>query len=182
MSCLACAAGYPRECLQDPHCSKVKIDLETVEIKRGGPRKEDELVTDPKSTGRKRAAVLLPLKDEHGNPYDCAWTGLKFAGGGEYPIIGCLGNPATNRHHGPDKDTLNNDEVGRNLHRICTYCHNRWHGKNDNGYEAYVSLVGGLAFIQAHDQESKASPAEVFGAATRPELEAYHQRGKVIFQ
>jgi hypothetical protein len=58
---------------------------------------------------------------------------LEFAGGGVVPIVGCAGNTAADLHHGPDKSTLNN-EVGINLHRICEYCHNRWHELNDEYY------------------------------------------------
>jgi hypothetical protein len=96
---------------------------------RGGPTKSDEEVTDPKSTGRKRAAVLYPIEEG----MVCEWSKLKFAGGGKHPIIGCLGRPASDRHHGPNKDTLRN-ELG-NVHRICDYCHNRWHAANDPDYD-----------------------------------------------
>jgi len=36
------------------------------------------------------------------------------------------------RHHGPDKNTLNNEKG--NVHRICHSCHNRWHTLNDEDY------------------------------------------------
>lgn len=54
-------------------------------------------------------------------------------GGGEFPIQGCSDGVQLNRHHGPDKNTLNN-EPG-NVHRICAHCHNRWHAKNDPDYD-----------------------------------------------
>lgn len=159
--CLPCLVGLPNECYKPngKRCS-LEIDLGETANKRGGPFKQDFEVTDPKSTGRKRAAVLLPLKDSEGNGYVCSWAQLRHAGGGEFPIIGCLGNIATNRHHGPDKDTLNNDEVGRNLHRICTFCHNRWHTLNDATYTAYIERVG-LTGIQAHDPKTRATPEEL---------------------
>jgi hypothetical protein len=47
--------------------------------------------------------------------------------------MGCISGLQRARHHGPDKSTLNN-EVG-NVHRICDYCHNRWHTLNDEGYD-----------------------------------------------
>jgi hypothetical protein len=98
--------------------------------KRGGPLKTNgEDMEDVLSTGRKRAAKAAPIEEG----YVCEWAKRKFAGGGVTPIIGCFGNPATDRHHGPDKSVLNN-EVGTNLHRICSTCHNRWHTLNDTYY------------------------------------------------
>lgn len=46
--------------------------------------------------------------------------------------MGCLDGKQQARHHGPDKNTLNNDTG--NVHRICHQCHNRWHARNDEGY------------------------------------------------
>lgn len=63
---------------------------------------------------------------------DCEWQGKKNCGGGKYPIFGCLDGKQQARHHGPDKNTLNNDYG--NVHRICHQCHNRWHARNDEGY------------------------------------------------
>jgi hypothetical protein len=91
--------------------------------------KDDSALKDQQSTGRKRAAKLFPL-DETAL---CEWAGKKNCGGGQKPITGCLGNLQVARHHGPDKNTLNN-EVG-NVHRICATCHNRWHTLNDEGYD-----------------------------------------------
>jgi len=45
----------------------------------------------------------------------CEWAWLLQAGGGVVPIMGCPGRPASDRHHGPDKNTLNN-----NVGRTCT--------------------------------------------------------------
>src|SRR5690606_34666932 len=96
--------------------------------KRGGPVKENSEITDVLSTGRKRAAVLFPIDPES----PCEWRGLKFAGGGVSPIVGCVYGKQTNRHHGPDKSVLNNESG--NVHRICATCHNRWHAANDEHY------------------------------------------------
>lgn len=97
--------------------------------------KRDDALKDQQSTGRKRAARLYPLHAES----DCEWSGRSDCGGGTNPIIGCggiSGIPAGKqqaRHHGPDKNTLNN-EPG-NVHRICHSCHNRWHAANDPDYD-----------------------------------------------
>lgn len=90
--------------------------------------RRDATLRDQQSTGRKRAAQLFPLNREG----KCEWAGLKNAGGGRYPIVGCRAGLQQARHHGPDKNTLNNDEG--NVHRICHTCHNRWHARNDNDY------------------------------------------------
>lgn len=96
--------------------------------------KTDESLKDQQSTGRKRAAKLYPLNPE---AY-CEWAGKEVQGGGHSPISGCGLRPGTDiglqqsRHHGPDKNTLNN-EIG-NVHRICHACHNEWHAKNDSNY------------------------------------------------
>jgi len=95
----------------------------------GRPQKDASEMADARSSGRKRAAEIAVI-----NPGDiCEWALLKEAGGGIAPIMGCAGYPAQHRHHGPDKNTLNN-ELAINLHRICTYCHNRWHAANDPYY------------------------------------------------
>ena len=132
VSCPACAAGFPYECYSpDNPCSKAPVAdfLKPDGEKRGGAIKADEDVTDPKSTGRKRAALLFPLDTEE----SCEWRGLKTAGGGKHPIVGCVNGVQKNRHHGPDKDTLNNEQG--NVHRICAHCHNRWHAANDSDYD-----------------------------------------------
>lgn len=90
--------------------------------------KDDSALKDQQSTGRKRAAVMYPLDPE----MDCEWARQKNCGGGSSPITGCISGKQQARHHGPDKNTLNN-EAG-NVHRICHNCHNRWHAKNDDGY------------------------------------------------
>jgi hypothetical protein len=90
--------------------------------------KTDNALRDQQSTGRKRAAEMYPLDRDD----DCEWQNKKNCGGGKYPIIGCLEGKQEARHHGPDKNTLNNDEG--NVHRICHRCHNRWHARNDVDY------------------------------------------------
>ena len=98
----------------------------------GRPPKDENDMTDPESSGRKRAAALLPK--EILVTMICEWSMLKEAGGGQFPIKGCHNNKATDRHHGPNKNTLDN-ERGTNLHAICSYCHNRWHAANDPTYD-----------------------------------------------
>lgn len=110
-----------------------------------GLKSLEDMVDDP-SAGRKRAAQLAPIM----RGMRCEWSGLKFAGGGVIPILGCqettLADVKTqelarekgaddvgHRHHGPDKAVMNN-AVGVNLHRVCSACHNRWHALNDKFY------------------------------------------------
>lgn len=96
-------------------------------------------LTDPRSTGRKRADRLFPITPG----MVCEWARLKNVGGGPKPITGCMGNPASDLHHGPDKNTLNNSKMsegigfGENVHRICSFCHNLWHALNDEFYPPY---------------------------------------------
>lgn len=90
--------------------------------------KDDSALRDQQSTGRKRAAKMYPLDPEG----DCEWRMQKNCGGGEYPIVGCMKGKQEARHHGPDKNTLNNEKG--NVHRICHFCHNRWHTLNDPDY------------------------------------------------
>lgn len=84
---------------------------------------------DQQSTGRKTAAKLFPLERDA----PCEWRNRAKCGGGTYPIRGCLSGNQQARHHGPDKNVANN-EPG-NVHRICHYCHNRWHAANDPNYD-----------------------------------------------
>ena len=161
--CIACAADFHWECYQpdgDSCCCPVGVVFEG--NKRGGPVKENDQVTDVLSTGRKRAAVAFPL-DPHA---DCEWRGLKFAGGGFSPIVGCVEGKQVNRHHGPDKSVLNN-EIG-NVHRICATCHNRWHARNDEAYGERPP--NGLPFLPrmgdclSHDGETKATDEDIVKA------------------
>ena len=98
--------------------------------------KNDDAVTDQQSTGRKRAAKLYPLKDEHGNKLPCDLAG-KSAGLPTYmevQIDGCgirpgtMPNPAQSRHHN-DYNTLNNERS--NVALLCHACHNLLHSRND---------------------------------------------------
>jgi len=92
--------------------------------------KNDQQLKDPHSTGRKRAVTL----HGHADPTQpCEWQGKANCGGGHFPILGCMSGVQENLHHGPDKNTLNNERS--NIHKICSQCHNRWHTLNDPGYE-----------------------------------------------
>lgn len=90
--------------------------------------KDDSALRDQQSTGRKRAARWFPLDETK----LCEWSMKVNCGGGQNPITGCAANLQQARHHGPDKNTLNNEQG--NVHRICHTCHNRWHTLNDEGY------------------------------------------------
>ena len=156
--CLDCAEGFPELC-QLGGCEKPeekKNDVKTIpelledtdwlepekrksrkgeildpERKRDSRRKKnDGNLKDPHSTGRKRAVTL----HGHANPEEpCEWRGKANCGGGQFPILGCNDGVQENLHHGPDKNTLNNER--ENIHKICSQCHNRWHTLNDPGYE-----------------------------------------------
>ena len=87
-------------------------------------------LADSQSSGRKEAAKLYPLD----GTAPCEWQGLANCGGGDYPILGCVeGGFQQARHHGPDKNVSSNFDG--NVHRICHYCHYRWHAKNDPTYD-----------------------------------------------
>jgi len=96
--------------------------------------------TDPESTGRKAVKEMYPLE---GTGMVCEWANRRVHGLPGGPILGCTGNPATDWHHGPDKNTLNNEkgswEVGRqeNVHLICSECHNLAHATIDKHYPPY---------------------------------------------
>lgn len=101
------------------------------------PSKDDiGTLKDPQSTGRKRVDRMYRIPPG----LMCEWAMLASAGGGIAPIVGCVGYPAQDLHHGPDKNTLNNAKasmgigVDENVHRICSHCHNAWHGANDQYY------------------------------------------------
>jgi len=124
--------------------------------------------SDPISTGRKRAASMYPISAG----MVCEWAGLKRAGGGVSPIVGCVGRPASDRHHGPDKNTMNN--APGNLHRICDHCHNTWHAINDPAYGERP--VHTMPFIPRgekgtdwfdHDPDTKATMEEILAAEAK---------------
>lgn len=167
MVCISCLRGFHSEC-GDPCCcsesqsnilvtEEVDEDEDSGDDERNVQRKvinrgkRDATLKDQQSTGRKRAAKLFPL--DFSAP--CEWQGLRFAGGGEVPIVGCYNNTQQARHHGPDKNTLNND-VG-NVHRICHRCHNVWHAANDEGY-----IWNGVH--KPHDPNTKATLHEIVEA------------------
>lgn len=137
-------------------------------------QKDAVSIRDEESTGRKRAVLLYPITDG----MVCEWAGLKNAGGGVVPLVGCRDTKlAASKnsdvpglvtgavHHGPDKDTLNNSP--ENVHRICTFCHNRWHTLND-GYYPDKRPGHGQAFIPLngetipHDAETQATETDYF--------------------
>ena len=153
-ACWACVVGLHEECYtptpmdETPefdrcccHDKKADDDAKAFVNDVGRPMSAPGDVKDVTSTGRKRAAMVAPIF----SGMLCEWAGLKYAGGGIQPMVGCRGNTIVDTkggtsehkqgdlHHGPDKNTLNNS-VGVNLHRICVDCHHRWHGLNDKGY------------------------------------------------
>jgi hypothetical protein len=127
---------------------------------------------DPISTGRKRAAEMYPIHPG----MVCEWAGLRRAGGGVVPIVGCVGRPASDRHHGPDKNTMNNAPL--NMHRICDYCHNTWHAVNDPHYgerpeHTQPFIPKGDLDVEwfLHDAATKASMEEIIEAETKRIIE-----------
>ncbi len=139
-------------------------------LKRSSTKSGSDMA-DVLSTGRKRAAEAKPFPE---NGAVCEWAGLKYAGGGVHPIIGCKGNVLVEkrgmyaRHHGPDKSVLNNSD--ENLHLICVLCHNRWHSKNDAYYGERPPA--GAPFIPLpphnllpHDPVTRATPMEMIDDA-----------------
>lgn len=147
MTCVACLQGFTWECRHHGKCggpastnsdsgsSGSVSDLAGDEEREDNESEEFEVRTqddsklkDQQSTGRKRAAKMYPLDSNA----ECEWRGKKHCGGGSSPITGCFDGMQQARHHGPDKNTLNNERG--NVHRICHNCHNRWHSKNDEGY------------------------------------------------
>lgn len=192
--CPACRAGFENEChyaWEDPEwvsCGEIKFTV-TGEVKHEGVSEASEdgkeadtgyiadgyeaakdisEYKDPISTGRKRAAQMYPITPG----MVCEWAGLKRAGGGVQPIVGCVGRPASDRHHGPDKNTMNN--APGNLHRICDFCHNTWHGANDPAYgprpdhtQPFIPMGElGVDWFD-HDAETKATMAEILEAEAK---------------
>ena len=190
--CFGCRAGFHNECEhvwlevieQDCCCGgEVKFDMagnaltqeDTADVTTGidngyiddgyqGTKSLSEY-SDPVSTGRKRAKEMYPINAG----MVCEWAGLKFAGGGVVPIVGCVGRPASDRHHGPDKNTMNN--APGNLHRICDHCHNTWHAVNDPHYgerpehtKPFIPLSG---MFSKHDPATRATTQEIIEAETK---------------
>lgn len=149
-ACYSCAAGLHAECVKPTPfedeenwltccCTFVPAEVDAGSYSERGvgrPMLDPDQITDKTSTGRKRAAALYPIFDG----MTCQWAGLKAAGGGVVPIIGCSGNVIVNgkgpdkgdRHHGPDKNVINNSPS--NVHLVCSTCHNRWHSLNNEFY------------------------------------------------
>jgi len=134
MGCPGCGRGFHNECILND-CNDCHADLTQIAKSfqpqgrgRGQPLKSVEDITDPYSTGRKRAAIQYPIFKT--NP--CEWRGKKNCGGGT-PIIGCIKGLQVDAHHGPIKNPLRN-EPG-NVHRICKPCHVHWHAVNDSIYD-----------------------------------------------
>lgn len=158
MGCIDCGSGShflcgnPCCCASNPPVAAEFEDFDEEDrddrryTRRSGKR--DASLKDQQSTGRKRAAQAYPLNRDA----PCEWQGLRFAGGGRFPIIGCFDRKQEARHHGPDKNTLNNEEG--NIHRICVFCHNRWHTLNDPEY-----TPGNPG--SSHDYRTKASIDEI---------------------
>lgn len=184
--CFACRAGFYDECHNLWHdeepCGDVKftptgeVKLENSVDEDGGRREVDSGYIqdgydsakdlsdykDPISTGRKRAAEMYPISPG----MVCEWANLKKAGGGVVPIVGCVGRPASDRHHGPDKNTMNN--APGNLHRICDHCHNTWHALNDPHYgdrppHTEPFLPKEMEWFE-HDPDTRATMDEVLDA------------------
>lgn len=138
----------------------------------GRPMLDPDEITDPLSTGRKRAAMMAPILDG----MLCEWAGLRYAGGGVVPIVGCAGNVIVegkgsdggHRHHGPDKNVLNNTP-GVNLHRVCTSCHTYYHGQNNRYYDeprpaagqTWVPTAPEGMTVQRHDPDTLATDEEI---------------------
>lgn len=182
MACPYCNIEFHALCGEEPCCCGGKgfeSDLASLfgssDTRRKKARQDGSMLRDPLSTGRHRAAIRIPEEFFATNPV-CGWAGLAAAGGGARPIIGCPGNVATDRHHGPDKSVLNNDddlpEIGTNLHAICANCHARWHAQNDKFYLPpgwkkgdEARPANGAAWLpvgmdcKPHDPETLASPA-----------------------
>lgn len=155
MKCVSCLQGLTWECRLKGECNDVEFSPLAIDPSDGNfgnsvgsltggtevgengndpdhdefrTYKDDSALRDQQSTGRKRAAKMYPLDPEA----SCDWKMKKNAGGGMFPIVGCLNGLQQARHHGPDKNTLNNERG--NVHRICHSCHNRWHTLNDPDY------------------------------------------------
>jgi len=134
MLCIPCARGLCDECLGIDLYGKCCHDQQgesesalSVALPVGRPRKDDDEIST--SAGRKRAAVEYEINPQAA----CEWSGKSNCGGGKVPILGCVGNSQSHRHHGPIKHTAHNERG--NVHRICARCHNTWHAKNDPIYD-----------------------------------------------
>jgi hypothetical protein len=178
--CIAMTFNAEREIQLQCCCYEHKGDDAEAYVKGlpGRPLSDPEDITDILSTGRKRAEQAAPIL----NGMECEWARLRFAGGGVQPIMGCRGNLIWNarankdiptghyrgeRHHGPDKNVLNNTP-GVNLHRVCSICHKRWHAANDEFYQGerptadvpWTPVAPEDRTVQRHDPITEWEPEE----------------------
>ena len=119
---------YNAETLETPQ----ELEDESNDTRRSaksGRSRSRRSLGDSQSSGRKDAAKRFPLVPDA----PCEWANKANCGGGTTPILGCIEGKQQARHHGPDKNVQNNEEG--NVHRICHYCHYRWHAKNDKDYD-----------------------------------------------
>lgn len=176
--CAYCAIGHPPSfCLleRDGGCLSKESNESTQSLgnilsgltdpssESGEELSEERVYKDPISTGRKRAAELYPIAPGQ----VCAWAWHKNCGGGIEPIYGCTGRPATNIHHGPDKSTFANE--ASNISVICTFCHNRWHSKNDRYYKEPRPENGGT-WLPIVPNGKELIPLEAIQRATKEEI------------
>lgn len=153
MQCLKCARGLHELCETScATCHPVENEVTTISYKQDEEPDEefnedipadfhghklDSSLKDQQSTGRKRAAKAYPLDRDA----PCEWIGIKQPGGSAIELPDCINGKQQCRHHGPDYNTLNNDEG--NVHRICHSHHNYWHAANDLlKDEAYLKQYG----------------------------------------
>jgi len=189
-ACIYCALDMHDECVQPVErddglydcCCTLRAPVASGESQRvpegpgriGRPLKDLEDIKDKTSAGRKRAAAIAPIFAG----MECEWAWLRNAGGGVQPIVGCQGNLIQekggsdpemlqgDRHHGPDKSTLNNTP-GINLHRVCADCHHRWHSLNDFAYGPSKDRPDATAqwypegVAYAHDASTEATDEEM---------------------
>jgi hypothetical protein len=106
-------------------------------------QKDDQAVTDPQSTGRKRAAKLYPLRTETGDPIPCDLANKKsptLPGYYKVQIDGCGIRQGQSRHHW-SYNTLDNERS--NIGLLCHSCHNLIHARNDEfKADIYETLYG----------------------------------------
>lgn len=148
-SCLACGRGLCEECPSPTVdvniesgfsccCGKTEdteesVPFGSVDSGSTGKQRERRVLNAGDdvtiSAGRKRAAELYELEPDA----PCEWRALANCGGGLVPIVGCMIGKQQHRHHGPVKNTTYNSR--KNIHKICTECHNQWHAKNNPVYD-----------------------------------------------
>ncbi len=152
-----CMLGFPEDCNTHDETNPLVIASATEAVTEDNIK--EKIYVDPKSTGRKIAVQVKPITQG----FFCDWAGLKYAGGGVYPIVGCIPNKnlAKQVHHGPNKDTMDNRP--ENLHRVCNDCHGRWHTLND---PTYAPDVPGTTWLpqgefKYPDYETKATVEEL---------------------